>query len=87
VRCSALGSLLKRYAKDVRSFVDRASERSRYLVRVHGIARRLVDRRGASYAVKFIELAAARSSGKRGTILKAIAQSAYDLTRLDIYYH
>ena len=87
MRCSALGCLLKGYATDVRSFVDRASERSRYLVRVHRIARRLVDKRGAGYAVKFTKLAASRSSGKRGTILKEIAQAAYDMTRLDIYYH
>jgi len=87
VRHSALGCLLQGYAQAIRSFIDRASERSRYLARVHGIARRLVDKRGAGHAVKFTKLAASRSSGKRGTILKAIAQSACDLTRLDIYYH
>ena len=71
----------------LRLLLDHASQRLRYLVRVHEIARRLVDKHGPNRALVLTTSAAARASGKRAVILKGIAESAYDLNRLDIYYH
>ncbi|ESX66580.1 hypothetical protein X759_27605 [Mesorhizobium sp. LSHC420B00] len=72
---------------DIDLLVECISQRWRYLARVHDVARRLVDKHGASRASDLAKRAAARASGRRGAILRAVAESVNDLMRLDIFYH
>lgn len=72
---------------DFGALAECVSQRWRYLARVHDFARRLVDKHGAGRASDLTKGAAARASGRRGAILRAIAESVNDLTRLDIFYH
>lgn len=86
MRIKALDSLTLRHL-DIGLFTGCIPQRWRYLARVHEVARRLVDKHGASHASDLVKRAAARASGRRGAILRAVAESVSDLIRLDIFYH